>query len=333
MIGNELLLNIANMVVSLLVLLISSYVAIRNIVKISEITGLGKSRIGFTLVATSTSLPELAVAFFAAMSGEAAVSIGNVLGSNVANVCLIIGLGLVLYSFRTRSKKLPPVRFKPEELDLLYLGIFTASVIPILLISFLPASKIVGLILIIIYAYRTFQIILKRELPLEENTETDMVKNRRRNRLILYMVLALLGIIGVVVSADLLVNSTAEIALIIGVPASIISATIIAVGTSFPELSLDIQAMLNGHVDLAFGDVIGSCFTNITLILGVTLFFSPVRFNIKVFSDLVAFSTLANILLWYLMHKGSLGSREGLYLLTLYVVFLLSVMEILVFPE
>ncbi|MBS7649644.1 hypothetical protein KEJ17_08400, partial [Candidatus Bathyarchaeota archaeon] len=106
----------------------------------------------------------------AAMSGEAAVSIGNVVGSNVANVCLIIGLGLVLYSFRTRSKKLPPVRFKPEELDLLYLGIFTASVIPILLISFLPASKIVGLILIIIYAYRTFQIILKRELPLEENT-------------------------------------------------------------------------------------------------------------------------------------------------------------------
>ncbi|MBO3832362.1 MAG: hypothetical protein FGF51_03125 [Candidatus Brockarchaeota archaeon] len=333
MIGNELLINIANMVVSLLVLLISSYVAIRNIVKVSEITGLGKSRIGFTLVATSTSLPELAVAFFASLTGETAVSIGNVLGSNIANVCLIIGLGLVLYSLRTRSKKLPSVRFKPEELDLLYFGIFTASVIPILLISFLPASRIVGLILIIIYVYRTFQIISKRELPLAENTETTMVKNHKRSKLILHMVLALLGIIGVIVSADLLVNSTAGIALIVGVPASLISATIIAVGTSFPELSLDVQAMLKGHVDLAFGDVIGSCFTNITLILGVTLFFSPVRFNIKVFSDLVAFSTLANIVLWYLMHRGNLSSREGIYLLTLYVVFLLSIMEILVFPE
>ncbi|MBO3841531.1 MAG: hypothetical protein FGF48_03845, partial [Candidatus Brockarchaeota archaeon] len=322
MIGNELLINIANMVVSLLVLLISSHVAIRNIVKVSEITGLGKSRIGFTLVATSTSLPELAVAFFASLTGEAAVSIGNVLGSNIANVCLIIGLGLVLYSFRTRSKKLPSVRFKPEELDLLYFGIFTASVIPILLISFLPASRIVGLILIIIYVYRTFQIISKRELPLAENTETTMVKNHKRSKLILHMVLALSGIIGVVVSADLLVNSTAGIALIVGVSASLISATIIAVGTSFPELSLDVQAMLKGHVDLAFGDVIGSCFTNITLILGVTLLFSPVRFNIKVFSDLVAFSTLANIVLWYLMHRGNLSSREGVYLLTLYVVFL-----------
>lgn len=327
------MINIANMVVSLLVLLISSYVAIRNIVKVSEITGLGKSRIGFTLVATSTSLPELAVAFFASLTGETAVSIGNVLGSNIANVCLIIGLGLVLYSLRTRSKKLPSVRFKPEELDLLYFGIFTASVIPILLISFLPASRIVGLILIIIYVYRTFQIISKRELPLAENTETTMVKNHKRSKLILHMVLALLGIIGVIVSADLLVNSTAGIALIVGVPASLISATIIAVGTSFPELSLDVQAMLKGHVDLAFGDVIGSCFTNITLILGVTLFFSPVRFNIKVFSDLVAFSTLANIVLWYLMHRGNLSSREGIYLLTLYVVFLLSIMEILVFPE
>ncbi len=333
MIGYEPLLSIANMVFSLILVVIGSHLAIRNIVKVSEITGLGKSRIGFTLVATSTTLPELAVAFFAAISGEAPVSIGNILGSNVANVCLVIGLGLVLYSFRTRSKKLPSVGFKPEELDLLYLGIFTASVIPILLISFLPASKIVGLVLIIIYAFNTFQIILKRELPLGENAETVIAKNREGSKLILYLVLALMGIIGVIVGADLLVNSTVKIALIIGVPASIISATIIAVGTNAPELSLSIQAMLKGHVDLAFGNAIGSCFTNITLILGATLLLSTVRFNIQVFSDLVAFSTLANILLWYLMHKGNLGLREGFYLLVLYMIFLSSIMGILILPE
>ncbi len=331
--GDVLPLNIIGMVVSLLALVISSHVAVKNIVKVSEITGLGKSRIGFTLLATLTSLPELAVGFFSALSGEAAVSIGNVLGSNIANICLIMGVGLILYSFRTRLKKIPTIRFKPEELDLLYLGIFTASVIPILLISFLPAGRIVGLILIVIYAYYTFQIIFKRQLPFEETTEAVEVKDRRRGKLILYTFLALLGVIGVIVAADFLVNSTVEVALIVGIPASIISATIIAVGTSFPELSLGIQAVLDGHVDLAFSNTVGSCFTNITLILGVTLFFSPVTFNIKVFSDLVAFSTLANILLWYLMHRGNLGSREGIYLLTLYVVFLLSVMGILVFPE
>ncbi|MGQ9691525.1 MAG: sodium:calcium antiporter [Thermoproteota archaeon] len=104
-----------------------------------------------------------------------------------------------------------------------------------------------------------------------------------KKALILYTVLAFIGITGVILSSDFPVKSTVKIALFIGIPSPIISATIIALGTSFPELSLDIQAMLKEHVTLAFGDVMGSCFTNITLILGTTLLFSPVRINIKVF--------------------------------------------------
>lgn len=329
---NELIEPLVTMLLSLAALLLTSHIAIKNATRLSEITGLGKSRIGFTFIATSTSLPELAVALFAAASGDAAVSIGNVLGSNIANVCLIIGLGLILYSLKPGLKKLAAIRFKPEELDLMYLGIFVASVIPILLISFLPASQIVGLLLVIIYIYQNFKIISERELPLEENNiSTNMMANQRKT-LMLHIILALLGIIGVIVSADFLVESTVRVALSIGIPSSVISATIIAIGTSFPELSLDIQAMLKEHVTLAFGDVIGSCFTNITLILGVTLLFSPVRINIKVFSDLITFSTLANMILWYFMHRGNLGAREGFYLLLLYILFLMSIMGILVFP-
>jgi len=331
---NEIIEPLVIMLSSLAGLLVSGYVAIKNIVKLSEITGLGKSRIGFTFVATATSLPELAVAVFAAISGEGIVSVGNVLGSNIANICLIIGLGLILYSLKPGMKKLTAVSFKPEELDMLYLGIFTASVIPILLISFLPASQVVGASLIAIYIYYTYKIISQKELRLEESSEqVGMPGFKGRRTVIIYTVLSLIGIVGVLLSADFLVNSTVKLSLFIGIPSSIISATIIAIGTSFPELSLDIQAMLKDHVSLAFGDVIGSCFTNITLILGATLFFSPVRLYIKVFSDLITFSILANIILWYLMHKGNLGSREGFILLTLYAVFLMSVMGVLVFPE
>ncbi|MEM2050579.1 MAG: sodium:calcium antiporter [Thermoproteota archaeon] len=325
---NELIGPIVTMFVSLATLLISSNIAIKNAVKISEITGLGKSRIGFTFVATSTSLPELAVALFASVSGEAAVSVGNVLGSNVANICLIIGLGVILYTLK--SEELATAKFKPDELDTLYLGIFTASIIPTLLISFLPASRIVGFLLIIIYVYQTYKIITKKELPLEE-TEEDAKSDSKK--LMIYVLLAFLGIIGVVLSADFLVDSTVKLALLIGIPSSVLSATIVAVGTSFPELSLDIQAMLKDHVTLAFGDVIGSCFTNITLILGITLLFSPVRINIRIFSDLITFSILANIVLWYLMHRGNLGWKEGLYLLLLYGLFIASIMGILVFPD
>ncbi|MCX8183905.1 MAG: hypothetical protein N3F08_05770, partial [Crenarchaeota archaeon] len=278
---NVLLEPLITMVSFLLVLLISSELAIKYIVKISELTGLGKSRVGFTFLATTTSLPELAVAFFSAISGEAAVSVGNVLGSNVANICLAIGLGLVIYSFK-RSEGISAVKFKPDELDMMYLGIFTASIIPILLITFLPASQIVGLLLIIIYAYQTYKIISKRKLAIEEFKEPVIENTPQRKRILMIsMVLAFLGIIGVVVSSDFIVNSTVRISLLIGVPTSLISATVIAVGTSFPEISLGIQAMLKGHAELNFGNVIGSGFTNITLILGATLLFSPTIFSIR----------------------------------------------------
>jgi len=331
---NGLIEPLVTMVASLLVLLVSSYVAIRNTVKVSEITGLEKSRIGFTFVATSTSLPELAVAVFSTISGEGAVSIGNVLGSNISNICLIIGLGLILYSLKLGRKQLARINFKAEELDMLYFGIFTASIIPLLLVSFLPASRIVGLLLIAIYTYYTFNIISKRELPLEEPNKSGRTTNLKyRGRLMLYVFLAFIGIMGVIVSADFLVDSTVKIASLIGMSPYLISATIIAVGTSFPELSLDIQAMLKEHTTLAFGDVIGSCFTNITLILGVTLLFSPIRISIEIFSDLITFSILANIVLWYLMHRGNLGWKEGFFLLLLYGVFLTSITGVTIFPE
>ncbi len=329
---NELIEPLITMVISLVALLVSSNIAIKNSVKLSELTGLGKSRIGFTFVATLTSLPELAVTLFATISGEAVVSIGNVLGSNVANISLIIGLGLLLYALKLKKKELVTIKFKPEELDMFYLGIFTASVIPILLISFLPASQIVGGLLIVIYIYYTYKIIAKRELLLEE-LEEPREASKSKKTLITCIVLAILGIIGVALSADFLVDSTVKLALLLEVSPSIISATIIAIGTSFPELFISIQSMLAGHTDLAFGNVVGSNFTNITLIFGITLLLSPVRLNIKVFSDLVTFSILANILLWYLMHRGGLGWREGLYLLILYSLFLSSIMGILVFPE
>ncbi|MBO3800639.1 MAG: sodium:calcium antiporter [Candidatus Brockarchaeota archaeon] len=322
------------MAISLLGLLVSSHIAIRNAVKVSEITGLEKSRIGFTFIATSTSLPELAVAIFSTISGEGAVSVGNVLGSNISNICLIIGIGLILYSLKPGRRGLEKINFKPEELDMLYLGIFTASVIPILLISFLPATKIVGLLLIIIYIYYSFEIISKKKLPPEENSkEIEAMNLKEKKKLFFYLIFSFLGIIGVIISADFLVDATIKIALLAGISPYLISATIIAVGTSFPELFLDVQAMLREHTTLAFGDVIGSCFTNITLILGVTLLFSPVRISIEIFSDLVTFSILANIILWYLMHRGKLSFKEGFLLLLLYVLFLASIMGIVIFPE
>lgn len=324
------LINLAIMVTSLAVLEVSSHVAIRNAVKVAELTNTSTSKIGFTLIALSTSLPELAVAIFSAVEGEAGVSIGNVLGSNVFNICAIVGSGLLLASLLRGGKVSTAVAaLSSEEMEMMYFGMFIAAVVPIAIVGLLPASPLVGALLVAIFVYYNVKVLFASKNMSPDATSSEARDPGRRGVLV-HVTLALLGVLGVIASADFLVDSAVRIALEVGVPPSAIAATFIAGGTSLPELSLDLNAILRGEAGLALGDIVGSCFTNITLILGVSLLLSPVKVDTKVFSDLVMFSTLANIVLWYLMGKGRLGGREGLYLLALYVLYLASVMGVIV---
>ncbi|MEM2920905.1 MAG: hypothetical protein QXF26_01140 [Candidatus Bathyarchaeia archaeon] len=324
------LINLAVMVVSLATLVASSHVAIRKAVKVAELTKTSTSRVGFTLIALSTSLPELAVAIFSAYEGEVGVSIGNVLGSNVFNICAIVGSGLLLAYVLKRGKvSTAIVALSEEEMEMMYFGMFIASVVPIAIVSLLPASPLVGTLLVSIFMYYTVKVLFSSKNKVPEKM-SDEVGNSMRKEIVMNTVLALLGVIGVIVSADLLVDSAVKFALDFGVPPSAIAATFIAGGTSLPELALDLHAILRGEAGLAGGDIVGSCFTNITLILGVSLLLSPVRIDTRVFSDLVMFSTLSSIVLWYLMGRGRLGGREGIYLLALFALYLTSVMGIIV---
>ncbi len=108
-----------------------------------------------------------------------------------------------------------------------------------------------------------------------------------------------------------------------------IGATIIAIGTSLPELTLDIKAILRGHAGLAFGDIIGSCFVNITLILGIGLFVpsvlgTPVELTISVFQNLILFSIVTNLLFWYFLSRGQIGHKEGIIFLFIYALFVIT---------
>jgi len=138
------------------------------------------------------------------------------------------------------------------------------------------------------------------------------------------------GVVGVIIGARLTVESAIDIATFFGVPASVIGATLVAFGTSLPELVVDVRASVRGYFEIAMGDIVGSCFLNSTLILGLLLTFTPFRVNVLVLSDLILFSVISNLLLWYFLDNRKMGSREGLVLLTLYLVNLLSILGILV---
>jgi len=318
--------------VSLLVILVSliildqaGHLTITNAIKVSDITQLGKTAVGFSLLAFSTSLPELSVAFIAAFTGEVAVSVGNVLGSNIVNISLIVGLAALIIGFRRSNKVGVIPSFAKEELGSLHFGLFVSSIIPLSLLYIVESSWLVGLILILIFVFYTYQL-SKIRIPPEEGTS---VSEDEKKKLKQYLIFTFLGAIGVVSSAYFLVDSAVAVAEFAGVPRTLIGATIIAFGTSLPELTLDLRSFLKGQPSLALGDIIGSSFVNITLILGITLFVpvlfgTPLTMNMLVFQNLVIFSLITNLFFWYFLSMGRLSWKEGAIFLFIYLLFLAS---------
>jgi cation:H+ antiporter len=312
LVGNALIL-----LASLVVLDKASDWSITNSVKIADITGFGKTTIGFILVAFSTSLPELCVSIFAAIGGESiGVAIGNVLGSNIVNICLILGVCFLIVALKSsEAVKLAPAMAK-EEIGTLYFGLFVASVVPLTLLYIGYASRVIGIILIAIFIFYVYQLSKVRKIREEGSFGEE------RRKLPVYTFFALLGIALVVASAYFIVDSATFIARALKIPEVVIGATIVAFGTSLPELATSIDAVQKGHMDLALGNIVGSCFINITCILGVALVGANLAVNMAAFSHLVMFSLITNLLLWYFLSSERISWREGAILLIMYAIFL-----------
>ncbi len=151
----DLLGNVFVLLVSLLILNLASDLAVDNAVKVADLTGLGKTVIGFILVAMTTTLPELSVSVLTALGVEdVGVAIGNVLGSNVVNICLILGLAFLIASLKNPKTNLTI----KEELETLNFGLFIASIVPLFLICIGYASRVAGIILIAIFAYNIYRV-------------------------------------------------------------------------------------------------------------------------------------------------------------------------------
>jgi len=311
LIGNALIL-----LASIFVVVIASDVTINNAVKVSNITGFGKTTVGFILVGFATSLPELSVAIFGVGSENIGISIGNVLGSNIVDIALVLGVCFLIVAVKCpRFQCMYPAMAK-EEIGNLYFGLFIASIIPLALLYIGQASQFIGVILLTIFVFYIFQLSRVKRL----GDQGALGEERRRLRH--YILLVLVGAAMVVASAFFIVDSASFIAASAGVPLVVIGATIVAFGTSIPELATSISSTRRGHLNLALGNIVGSCFINITLILGVALIVSPLTVQIAAFSNLAIFSLITNLFLWYFLSGERMSWREGTLLLVLYVVFL-----------
>jgi cation:H+ antiporter len=262
--------------------------------------------VGFVLVAFSTSLPELFVAIFAIMEPEnVGISIGNVLGSNITNIGLVLGTIFVLIAvkYSDNAKFLPAM--VNEETRELHFALLVASVIPLGLLYIGSASQLIGISLLLIFSYNIYRISQTR------TTIPGSPLEGEKNELKKYILMAVLGSVGVVASSYFIVETGSYLATSVGVPKVIIGATIVAIGTSLPELVTSIDAIKKGHADLALGNIVGSCFMNSTLILGVTLVAAPFSVEIAIFTNLIIFSLVANVFLSYFLSNEKIGWQEG----------------------
>lgn len=335
------IINIIIIAGALVFLNFTSNIVIKYATKVAAISKIGKTSIGFTLISLSTTLPELTVALSASFSAGAALSIGNAIGSNIFNILVVLGVGSIILGVKLYSSKKNtglPVRstniipkFVTSELSSIQFGLFIASVVPLsLLYISTQASWLVGLILLIIFGVYLYRLSKVRITTTEVEAEITFKEKRRIKQYILFTIL---GALGVVVSANFMVESTIAIATSLGVSQQVIGATIVALGTSLPELTIGVKSILRGHTNLALGNIIGAAFFNTTLILGVTLFVpsllgSAVALNMGVYLNLIIFSIITNTFLWYFLSRNKITWKEGVVFIIIYALFIITTLDV-----
>lgn len=269
--------------------------------------GIPQLIIGLTIVAMGTSAPEAAVSITSALKGSAGITIGNVVGSNILNILVILGFTAVITNVKIQQSTL---RY---ELPYVIVVTFVLAAMGVTgnEIVFGEGVALWGLFLLYL-AYLFFMQRKNKETVSEEANEANMIK---------LLIQLVLGAVVVVWGSDIAVNAATEIARIVGLSERIIGLTIIALGTSLPELVTSVTAARKGQADIAIGNIVGSNLFNILFVVGTTALITPVAFEAKFLVDALV-SAGAAILLWAatVRHK-ELRRPAGVVMLLAYAAY------------
>ena len=271
--------------------------------------------IGLTIVSIGTSMPELMVSFTSALEGHSDISVGNVIGSNLCNLLLILGLTSIVTTL-VFSKT-------TKDYDI---SIMLFSTIIVLLLAnkgniLSRADGILLLVLFIFFILYTIKIAQKSMNNCKEN-EVEIPKGK----MIVSVIKILVGIVLLKFGGDISVNNAVEVAQVLGVSERIIGVTIVAIGTSLPELITSIVAALKKEIDIAIGNIVGSNIFNLLLILGVSATISPIVYSIEYNFDFILLSIASLLLLCFAMFgkKDTMTRFNGLIYLLMYGGYMAS---------
>lgn len=301
----------------LVILLISGELLVRGAVALAEQLGVSKLVIGFTVVALGTSAPELVVCVQAALDGSPGIAFGNVIGSNIANIFLVLGVPALIFPLICDGPS-------AKRDAMIMLG---GSALFALLSWFGDLSRIDGIILTVLLCaiiWHSYYRARKSGAEIADEALEEYEQHMPHSKFLTYgFVLA--GLAGLVIGAHLLIEGAVAIAVVAGVSEEVIGLTLVALGTSLPELTTSVIAAFRRHGDVAIGNVLGSNLFNITGIIGATALIKPLTPADKLLSfDLWIMIAASVLLLGIFLTNRPLGRWIGLVFCLFYVSYIVA---------
>ena len=271
--------------------------------------------IGLTIVSIGTSMPELFVSITSALEGHSDMSLGNIIGSNLSNLLLILGLSAII----------KPVVFQKET------RLYEIPMCLLFTITFMifcntndGISRIEGIVLLLLFCVFLGYTIFMGIKESKTNLEKDDAKEEKNYSIVKNIILVILGVIGLKVGGDLTVDNAVNVANYFNISEKIISLTILAVGTSLPELVTSVTAAIKGNSDIAIGNIIGSNIFNILLILGVASIIKPITYNVTYNFDIsiLIVATVILALFPFIPPKDKMSRANGIIYFLMYIAYL-----------
>jgi len=308
------LLNIIFLVIGFIVLIKGADLFVDGASGIAGNFKVSKMLIGLTIVAFGTSAPEFAVSVKSLLINSGDMVLGNVIGSNILNILLILGISALVHPLNVKNNTVK------KELPI---TLMITCAFAVLLSDNLFAGNIVnsfprgdGLVLILFFGVFMYYLISMMRNKIEDEEDTNLPSLKKS------IVLTLLGLIGIVLGSNFVVDSASGLAKIIGISERMISLTIVAIGTSLPELVTSVTATKKGEYDIAIGNVVGSNIFNIGVVIGIpiALIGGIVSINFS-YIDITIMIVSALLLFLFSLNDHKISKKEGTIFLIIFVIY------------
>ena len=302
----------------LIVLLVGGDILVRGAVALAQRLGVTPLIIGLTVVGFGTSAPELMVCVSAALDGAPDLAIGNVVGSNIANVLLVLGLPALIYPIACNAAGL--------RRDTSLMLLVSAGFVALCLTGMI--GRVDGIVMVtLLFAFLVWSYVnaMRGDGGADAIAEEIQDLAGKSRSLAVSFALVLAGIVGLIGGAKLLVEGAVQIARAAGLSEAVIGLTLVAIGTSLPELATSLVAAVRRQGDVAIGNVVGSNLFNLLGIMGVTAIVKPVPVPMSFQTlDVWVMLTAALLPLPFILRRTAIGRRAGSVLLVLYVGYVFA---------